>query len=407
MSGLFERARSVYAAETARAILLMAAVCGVMTTSSAAVAASPRATVTVAAANSAEESKAAAGLVCDGLGDQEEIYKALHRLPEPGGTVVLMEGTYDIRKVQGQLGGVIIDRSNVTLAGQGPNTKLILAPDQNTNVIRIIGHGVGHITIRGLWVDQNRDENPENSGDPDVSHDRFEYCGIKAFCEVPGKYGPSCHDITIMNCHVLNASRLGIMLEGRNMRVINNVLGNAFSDSVEILEGPGIIQGNIVDITDKTHVAIGSDRGGSILMTDNIVTVREGATLDIGFRSWADSQRHVIANNILRVEEGGTIGRALMEVRGYATTVTGNVVQTSDATTRTPLWITGANAIVTGNFFENVELVVADETGSGKPVVVNNNLLVNSVVTHEKGTLITEPQPLQDALEAAPQSERP
>lgn len=224
-----------------------------------------------------------------GQGDQQEINAAIQALPPAGGTVLLMEGTFDIRKVEGKLGGVIIDRSHVTLRGQGSSTKLILAPHQSTNVIRIIGHGVGNVTIRDVWVDQNRDQNPDAPGDPNVSHSRFEFCGIKAFCDVPGKNGEPVHDITIMNCIVLNARTLGIMLDGANMRVLDNVLGNATSDSVEILTGPGIIRGNLVEITGRTHVGIGSDRGNSIIMAHNVIRVKKGGDMDIGFRSWANS----------------------------------------------------------------------------------------------------------------------
>ena len=83
------------------------------------------ATAVVATRDSSEDAKTAAQFVGDGEGDQEEINAAIRTLPPPGGTVVLMEGIYDIRKVDGKLGGVLIERGNVTLAGQGSATKLI------------------------------------------------------------------------------------------------------------------------------------------------------------------------------------------------------------------------------------------------------------------------------------------
>ena len=43
----------------------------------------------VATKNSSEKSKKIADYVGDGVGDQEEIYKAIHALPEVGGTVTL------------------------------------------------------------------------------------------------------------------------------------------------------------------------------------------------------------------------------------------------------------------------------------------------------------------------------
>ena len=346
-------------------------------------------TMIVATQSSSEKSKAAADFVGDGVGDQEEIYAAIHALPSSGGTVTLMEGTYDIRKVEGKLGGVIIDRSNVTLIGQGAATRLILAPDQNTNVIRIIGSGVGNIVIRDLWVDQNRDQNPYNGAEfVNISHGRFEYNGIKAFCAEPGGSCPEpTHNITIENCTVLNAQRLGIMLDGPNMRVVNNHLGNAHSDAVELLEGPGFVMGNFVEITGRTHVAVGSDRGNSIIMANNVVHVREGGDLDIAFRSWADSERHVISNNIVMVDQGGKLGLA-MDVRGFDTSVTGNVIRGRDEADRLPLWLTGAGMAVTGNHFQNVELIVNDQTGTNRPILIQGNIMENSGISHEVGNLI-------------------
>lgn len=347
-------------------------------------------TMIVATQSSSEKSKAAADFVGDGVGDQEEIYAAIYALPSSGGTVTLMEGTYDIRKVEGKLGGVIIDRSNVTLTGQGTATRLILAPDQNTNVIRIIGNGVGNIVIRDLWVDQNRDQNPYDGAEfVNISHGRFEYNGIKAFCAEPGGSCPEpTHNITIENCTVLNAQRLGIMLDGPNMRVVNNHLGNAHSDAVELLEGPGFVMGNFVEITGRTHVAVGSDRGNSIIMANNVVHVREGGDLDIAFRSWADSERHVISNNIVvMVDQGGKLGLA-MDVRGFDTSVTGNVIRGRDEAERLPLWLTGAGMAVTGNHFQNVELIVNDQTGTNRPILIQGNVMENSGVSHEVGNLI-------------------
>ncbi|MDA0745069.1 MAG: right-handed parallel beta-helix repeat-containing protein [bacterium] len=343
----------------------------------------------VAASNSSDKSKSLADFVCDGIGDQEELYAAIHALPPAGGTVTLTEGAFDIRKEENKLGGLIIDRSNITLTGQGDATKLTLAPDQNTNVIRIIGNGVGNITIRNICVDQNRDHNPY-AGDEfiNISHGRFEYCCIKAFCAEPGGSCPEpCHNITIENCTLMDARRLGIMMQGRNMRVLNNHLGNANSDSVELLGGPGFISGNYAEITGRTHVAIGSDAGNSILMTNNIVHVRESGDLDIAFRSWANSERHVISNNIVSVDPGGRLGLA-MDVRGFDASVTGNVVTGPNEEERLPLWITGAATVFTGNHLKNVDLIVNDQTGTDRPTFIHGNLLENSVITHKAGRLI-------------------
>ena len=352
----------------------------------------PTATCIVAAKNSSGNDRSAAQFVCDGEGDQVEINAAIRSLPPAGGMVFLMEGTYDIRKVQGTLGGIIIDRSNVTLAGTGPATQLVLAPHQNTNVIRIIGHNVGHITIRDLQVDANRAQNAEGKGDPKISHDRFEFCGIKAFCGSPGDPGDHpTHDVTVQNTIVRNAQRLGIMLEGPNMKVVGNTLGNAGSDVVEILTGPGEIRGNHVEITGQTHIAIGSDCANSILMTDNIVHVKEGGRLDIAFRSWKGSERHVIANNVVAVDSGGICAQAI-DARGSRTVITGNCLYTASKDTRMRLSIGGGDAIINGNVFENIAIEINDSTGENKPIILGPNVLHNSPIDLKSGSLIQTEQ---------------
>lgn len=347
----------------------------------------PPATCIVAARDSSEHSKSIAQFVADGEGDQEEINAAVRSLPEAGGLVQLMAGTYDIRRVEGTLGGVTIDRSNVTLAGVGPATQLTLAPDQNTNVIRIIGRNVGNILIRDLQIDANRDNNTQGQGDPNVSHDRFEFCGIKAFCGKPGDSIESpTHDITVRNTHVRNAHRLGIMLEGPNMKVLDNTLGNAGSDVVEILMGPGEIRGNYVEITGQTHVAIGSDRADSIVMSDNIVRVKEGGRLDIAFRSWAGSQRHVISNNIVTVDTGGSCTQAI-DARGSRTVISGNCLQSVILEPLMRLTIGAGNAIVTGNIFENLVVEINDNSGENRPIVIGANVFENASVDLKAGKL--------------------
>lgn len=341
----------------------------------------------VATQDSSERSKTAADFLADGAGDQEEINAAIRALPEVGGTVLLAEGTFDIRRIEGRLGGVLIERSNVVLAGQGAATKLVQAPEQETNVIRIIGDGIGNITIRDLYVDANRDANPEGVGDLNVAHDRFEFCGIKAYCQRPGQSGAKAvHDVTIRNTTVVNARRLGIVLEGPNMRVVDNVLGNAFSDSVEILTGPGIIRGNYVEITGRTHVAIGTDRADNILMTDNIVHVRADGHLDIGFRSWADSQRHVIAGNVLTVDAGGQCAKA-MDIRGYGAVVTGNNLYTANPESPLVLAVTAGNTIVANNILENAIIEINDTTPEQKNILVIDNILDNAVIDLRNGNL--------------------
>jgi len=366
------------------------------------------ATIIVAAHDASEAARASAHLTADGEGDQEEINAAIRMLPESGGHVQLTEGTFDIRRVPGKLGGVLIERSHVVLSGRGTATRLIQAPEQETNVIRIIGSGVGFITIRDLYIDANRDQNALGDGDPNVSHARFEFCGVKAYFREPGgPDGEDVHHITIRNCQIVNARRLGIMLEGPAMHVIDNHLGNAGSDVVEILTGPGEIRGNYAEITGRTHVAFGSDRGNHIIMANNTIHVKPEGDIDIGFRTWANSKHHVIHGNVIRIDAGGRMQQA-MDIRGTETTISSNSIHNM-MTEPVLLTISAGNAVVTGNVFENVRLIVDDQTITQKPIRILNNITEETRMILVKGNLnpaeATRPETgLKPEPEPAPKS---
>jgi hypothetical protein len=125
-------------------------------------------------------------------------------------------------------------------------------------------------------------------------------------------------------------------------------------------------------------------------MADNLVRVKKGGKLDIGFRSWAGSKRHVIANNILTAEDGGSCELA-MDVRGTETTISGNNIHTSDAAKPTRLRLTAGNAVVSGNVLENALIEVDDQTGANQPILIQANLLHNSRVVHRKGNIVSDP----------------
>jgi len=91
------------------------------------------ATRIVAASNSLDKDRA--DYVCDGTDDQVEIQKAIDDLPSSGGSVYLLEGTYNISAP------ININKSNVTLMGAGAATVLNLTTDkaiQSSNVSRVV-----------------------------------------------------------------------------------------------------------------------------------------------------------------------------------------------------------------------------------------------------------------------------
>ncbi len=172
------------------------------------------------------------------------------------------------------------------------------------------------------------------------------------------------------------------------MKVQDNFLGNAGSDVVEILTGPGQILGNYAEITGRTHVVFGSDRGNNIMMVNNTIHVKKDGDLDIGFRSWAGSKHHVVSGNVIRVDPDGKMGLA-MDIRGTETTISSNTIHNLQEASL-PLKITAGNTIVTGNVFEHVTLSIDDPSESPKPVYIHNNVLENSFVVVTAGSVNPE-----------------
>jgi parallel beta-helix repeat protein len=169
----------------------------------------------VAASNSLD--KSSADYVCDGVHDEEEINKAISDLADVGGTVLLLEGTYNI----GSAGTKIIEfegqsleiaygiyiTSNVSLVGQGKSTILILDTNNfdigNALIGAVIfsdntsGIEISHVTI--------------NSNQQSVS-----FFAIGIFMSNVSNSGISC-------CNIQNAFYGVFIYLGSNCMISDNV----------------------------------------------------------------------------------------------------------------------------------------------------------------------------------------
>lgn len=323
------------------------------------------ATLTVATCNSAESSKVRADFVGDCDGDQQEINAAIQALPPVGGTVLLMEGNYDIKAVSGTLGGVLIDRSYVTLEGVGLSTRLRLANAQNTNVIRIIGSGTTDVVVQSLYIDGNFNAN-EGAG--------FELCGVKAASTGPNPI----RNVTVQNTTIAQSYRLNVMLDGVNMRIVNNRFGDARSDVAEILTGPGEIADNYVEIASATGYVFGSDSASTVTIANNIVSVlSSGRVSNAVFRFWGGRYRNVLSAN--QVHADGFVA-AVAELNGYFNIVSGNIFSVRwDQRSR---FTANAGTIVTGNIFHNIDITLIDTTPADRlPIALNNNFFYLTTIT--------------------------
>jgi len=168
--------------------------------------------------------------LCDGVDDQEEIIQALNDLPETGGEVVILDGTYNITA------SINIPKDNVSLRGNGNAT--ILKRMYNSTSTKSGPTARGLITlneksgckIQGLQIDGNR-----------ATYTASSNCGIYLSSSsdntVTGNtcnnsyYGiflhSSSNDNTITGNTCNNNSYLGIYLYGsRNSTVTGNTCNN-------------------------------------------------------------------------------------------------------------------------------------------------------------------------------------
>lgn len=288
-------------------------------------------TVSVSTAGSREPAEFHGNGKCD----QVEINKAIGALPEAGGTVHLAEGVYDICADSGTYGGIIIERSNVQLTGEGPGTLLRLAERQNVNVIRIKGDGVNNVIISDLRIDAGAGEDKACNGDlPYVPHSRFECSGIKAHYMTPDDYragegiNPAKHiqKVWVRRVQVENANGINIMLSGRYMFVHDSFVGDSRSDSVEILVGPGQISRTTLVVDEETGYGLSTDAANDVQMNDNLLHMLPGGEISQSLiRTWEGFRNNQVNDNLVAVEDGAIV-RRLMEINTLDSIAADNLI---------------------------------------------------------------------------------
>ena len=149
------------------------------------------ATVVVAAADSLDKTRA--DLVCDGVSDQITINQAVAALPASGGRVLLLEGSYHLDCVNAEpdLFGdrtlITITADNVSLAGQGRSTRLILADEAaESGAVYLLSAEGADFQASDFVLDGNS----ENNEDADV-------CGLVL---ADGADGASLTRVKAQNC---------------------------------------------------------------------------------------------------------------------------------------------------------------------------------------------------------------
>lgn len=274
-----------------------------------------------------------ADFLTDGTCDEEQVNQAIDFLGAEGGTVHIVAGAYSICANQGTYGGIIVDKSNVTISGDGPATLLALADNQNTNVIRIVG-SVENITIKNIRIDGNRANNPNCSPPPGIPHERFECTGIKAHHLTPDDYRAGNYEdrdtpirrIWVRSVIVEDSGSVNVMLSGQYVYVWDSFIGDARSDAVELLIGPGQISRSTLVVDGTTGYGLSSDAANDVQMHGNIIhVVGDGTVSQSVIRTWAGHVRNQINDNLVIVENGDSVEQ-LVELNSAKSMLNGNLL---------------------------------------------------------------------------------
>jgi len=329
------------------------------------------ATMLVAASNAPSDIKRIADYRCSGTDDHVQINQAIQALPASGGIVHLSVGDFDINSVSGASNyyGIFIDDSNTILEGSGWGTRLILNDDadDDTGVVRVSGDGIGHITIRDLYINGN------SSNQTDTAN--FDTCGIKVLKTSTAEM----HNVTVENCFIEDCTDLCVMMNGKYMKVMNNTFGDADHDVVEVLVGPAMAHGNYFYIDGASSYILGSDAADDVVFSNNVVYLASTAEVKWVYGFWKDNARNILADNYIYTETGATIHWNIgANLRGINNVVTGNFFYGIEGDELDIIVCQGAS-LVANNYIFRGDIIVYDNTaGTTNSTTVENNTLTGA-----------------------------
>lgn len=236
----------------------------------------PPATRAVAADDTSSWNKEMADFVCDGTDDDVTINAALDALPDDGGRVILLEGTFVCT-------GSLVIPSNTTLQGMGPATVIAIADDMDANLHLITNSdptgGNEGIVIRNLKLDGNKANNSAGIQRgiffDNISYSTIENVIVTSFRN-DGFILYDCDYNLVSNCLItLNDGTSGFSLDGAAMpirsrynRIIRNtILSNKFFGL--IVNGDGnnenLIAENMVRSNGRDGIHIDGGKNNTVI----------------------------------------------------------------------------------------------------------------------------------------------
>jgi hypothetical protein len=314
------------------------------------------ATLIVAASNSQNKEKA--DYVATGTNDETQINAAISALPSTGGSVVLLDGTYNIGSA------ITMNKAYVTLTGQGNSTILKRVFDSSTTTDGVIKGTGASTTLSSLKIDGNK-ATYTNANDNAIYYTNTSSLTTDVTIINPAGNGIAYTDVQadvrVQNSYITGATGNGINNTDHSLNPIfsNNVVyGNG---------GTGIAGGYRATIS-----------GNSVYSNNNGIVPANLATIT-GNNVYANTTNGIdipdsstVTGNT--VSSNGSVGINL----GSNSTITGNVVSSNGVGIKAK-WNSGGNNTISSN-------TIISNTGRGIENGGDNTLITGNTLTSNGGS---------------------
>jgi parallel beta-helix repeat protein len=326
------------------------------------------ATVVVAAGGSSQTAKDGAQYVGDGTNDQNAINSAISSgLPAAGGTVVLMEGTYNLTAP------ITMNKAKVILAGQGNNSVLKRMYNEAGASSGLILISTTSNTVRNVYLDGNK--------------------GSFSNANNNSIYNQIFMDGTIIReTRVANSAGIGIYFDGvvGGPRVIANLVEGGNSSGIFVRQGQrGVVEGNIAATNAGAGISIGDGNGVTVTgntAESNDVGILAGNTADTVS---GNTLRNNTSVNINITGANSTVSDNAIYAGAvgvqFGSGVTGIVLSNNNIsnTTSHGIYILGgavSNTVISGNYIGSV-----GGAGISGGVATNSNITISSNTIYNYG----------------------
>ena len=317
--------------------------------------------------------------LCDGTADQVEINAAINALPDGGGEILLLDGTYTLT------GGIIIDNDKVSLRGNGNNTVISRTFTSDTNAKNSMLYiNANYCKIQELYILDDFDAS-DNSYTIYTLGNNITFCNNTI--DLKGGFNGTA------TCFYLG--------KGNNNNISDNYFScghGYFRDVLEVVDNyKSIISGNNIQSSsggDSLGVVVTGK--GSNTITGNYINGYGDIVAGIYITT---DDNTITGNNIDVVSRGSFDGYGLY-ISGNRNTVSGNKCNdtTSDYTYNgsfvSNIYVSGKNNTITGNsagysstvedFWDTIHLT----STSANNLIANNNVFGKPVTDLGSGNTV-------------------